>query len=340
MRVAYIGNFGPPHSTENHVARALEHNGHDVLRLQENFVDNWQISARAGDGLAAYDFFLWTRTGWDWPSLGISHDEARQLQMRFLLNAHRAGVPVVGYHLDIWWGLKRQHLIFEEPFFQVDLLITADGGHDTEWVEAGVNHVWFPPGVSLAETEPGMFRSDLASPLAFVGSHDGGYHPESEHRHELVRWLKENFRRDCAFWPRPGEHALRGAGLRDLYASTQVNIGDSCFVGTGLKNYWSDRIPETLGRGGFLLHPETPGLEAHFIPDVHLWTWRPYDWDHLHAKIKAALEEPAWRADTQAAAREHVRRHHTYEVRMEQLVELLYARKLLKRPRKGSTHGT
>lgn len=315
MRIAYVGNFGPPHSTENHIKRALENNGHQVACYQE------------GEGLPdreiipTFDFILWTRT----KSLAAPHADT----MRMMIQASRANVPVIGYHLDIWWGLKREREIFEDPFFQVDLLVTADGGHEQQWADAGVVHYWMPPGVSRDETLPGMFRSDLTSPIAFVGSWDGGYHPESAHRHELVRWLKQNFTRDCAFWPQPGQHALRGNDLRDLYASVDIVVGDSCFAGTGLKNYWSDRIPETLGRAGFLLHPHVDGMEDQGFTSHTMACWDAFDWDALGTQIDHYLSKPDERTIIKAQGRELVLEHHTYERRMEQLVELLQDRHLI-----------
>ena len=130
--------------------------------------------------------------------------------------ARDRGIPVVGYHLDIWWGLQRQTQVDTEPFFQTDLLITADGGHDDLWAEHAVNHVWFPPAVSAREAVPGRRVDKFTSRLAFVGSWQGGYHHEHQHRFELVAFLKKNFRSSCEFYPRIGEHAIRGAELRDL----------------------------------------------------------------------------------------------------------------------------
>ena len=124
--------------------------------------------------------------------------------------------------------------------------------------------------------------------------------------------------------------AVRGQHLQDLYASVDVVVGDSCFAGTGLENYWSDRIPETLGRGGFLLHPNVPGLEKHFKDGEHLCTWEAFDWEGLGTLIETALSSPEDRADITTTARYHVREHHTYERRVEQIVDALYERNLLR----------
>lgn len=323
MRVVYIGNFKPEHSTENHVYRALRNNGHDVVRLQEDDT-NGASFAEAEQLAATCDLILWTRTGWGW----ADPESVHFLQRRMMRRARAVGTPVVGYHLDIWWGLKRESQVYTEPFFEVDLLCTADGGHDGHWHRAGINHQWMPPAVSEGEAQIGTACDEYRSKIAFVGSHDGSYHPEHDHRHVLVRWLRRNYPNDCAFWPKPGHHAVRGMDLQDLYASVDVVVGDSCFAGQGLANYWSDRIPETLGRGGFLLHPDVPGLRDHFPPDV-LLTWEAGNWDQLRAKIKASLDDPESRSATTAAGRAHVLAHHTYEVRMRQLVEILNERHML-----------
>lgn len=360
MRVIQIGNFRPPHSTENHLLAAMRTWGWEVTPLQEDDLATFPRLAHNSmeslwTELAKPDFVLWTRTGWDWSRLHDGHSypggrvQANADQHGFLRSARWLGVPVVGYHLDIWHGLPRVREVDNEPFFHVPLLITADGGHEDEWTVNGINHVWFPPAVLASECEPGMYRDEYRSKIAFVGSWQGGYHPESAHRHELVAWLKKNFRRDCRFWPAEGQPAVRGSNLRDLYASVDVVVGDSCFVGTGLANYWSDRIPETVGRGGFLLHPYVPGLEKHFTmmdfgtsgPDSqrlahevgkweHFGTWTAGKWDQLGTAIEWALTHPEERGCIRNAGRRHVLEHHTYERRMQQLAELLKERDMIR----------
>lgn len=322
MRAAYIGNVGEnsaPHSTENHVARALRTIGVDVVPVHEQRF-TWTEAEIPGD----VDFVVWTHTH------GFAPPKTHHRQTRFLDAMRRQGVPVVSYHLDRWWDLHRQYQLNDEPFFRTDLVCTADGGNQDRWAALGVNHVWFPPGVSEAECSPGTRRAAMASEIAFVGSWQGGYHPEHRHRSELVKWLKETYGDRCRFWPLPGEHAVRGEMLRDLYASVKVLVGDSCFAGSQhATNYWSDRLPETLGRGGFLLHPETPGLEAHFTPGEHLLTWPAGDWDTLANVVDASLIDDDMRHQVATAGRLHVLEHHTYERRMTHLLSLMGERGLI-----------
>lgn len=316
LRILQIGNFSAPHSTECHLRRALVNNGHQVDPVQENEAPWADLAARAAD----HSFVLWTHTR------DYAPPATYEAQRRFLADCP---VPTVGAHLDLWHGLAGAHLVDEEPYFHVDLLATADGGHDEEWEKAGVNHRWMPPGVSAAECEPGTFREELASPVVFVGSWQSGYHRESRHRAELVAQLKRRRQKDVRFWPKLGEHAIRGEALRDLYASTTVAVGDSCLVGTGLKKYWSDRVPESVGRGACFLHPVVDGLFEHYEDGTHLYTWEPGDWRSMHRLIDMLTADPELARKVGEQGRAHVLATATYERRMSELVDLMQAEGLL-----------
>jgi hypothetical protein len=314
VRFQYLGNFGPENSTENHVALALRRNGHDVVERQENDLGAWRA---ASDELGDFDVTLWTRTGWD-PAV------PRNLQRLVLQASEKHGRPVVGYHLDRWWGLNREPQVARELFFRSTLVVTADGGHDDRWAEAGVNHLWLPPAVSGAQAEElGSYREEFDSPVGFVGSWRE-YHEEWSYRTRLVTWLQQRFGDRFRVW----EGGVRGRDLADLYASVDVVVGDSCLAG-GATHYWSDRIPETLGRGGLLIHPEVDGLRDHYEPGKHLLVYELGDLDQLATIVELALEEPEARDRIRTAGRAHVLAHHTYERRMGQLVEELELRGLL-----------
>lgn len=322
MRVAYVGNLGEgsaPHSTENHVAQALRAVGVEVLAVHEQRF-GWDPAE-----IPAVDFVLWTHTH------GFAPERTHGRQFRFLDAMRHRGIPTVGYHLDRWWDLRREHQL-NEPFFGCDLVCTADGGNQDRFGAAGIEHVWFPPGVSEFECVPGTYRSELASDVAFVGSWAGGYHPESAHRAKLVEFLGAPYGDRCAFWPRPGHDAVRGDMLRDLYVSVKVLVGDSCLVGTGKNRaYISDRIPETVGRGGFLVHPRVDEVTdgTLYTEGEHLWCWEAGDWDGLANTIDAALTDDQERQRVSKRGRQHVLTHHTYTVRMRELLSLLRTRGLL-----------
>lgn len=318
MRTAYIGNLGEGsalHSTENEVAKALTALGVEVLPFHEQRF-RWNAAE-----IPDVDFAIWTHTH------GFAPPRTHGRQQRFLDTMRSRGIPIVSYHLDRYWDLYRESMVYgpgKEPFFCTDLMCSADGGNDDRWAKAGVEHVWFPPAVSEFECEPGTPRDEYRSDIAFVGSWQGGYHAESTHRAQLVDWLRDTYGDRCAFWPKPGHHAVRGQDLRDLYASVKVLVGDSCFSGDPRgKKYWSDRIPECVGRGGLLVHPEVEGLEEHFKAGEHLLTWPAGDWSALNNTIDAALGDDDMRRDVSAAGRRHVLETATYTVRMRRLLAIL-----------------
>jgi hypothetical protein len=322
-RLAYIGNFVPEFSTENDYARAWENNGHKVTRYQEGDCERNRALTTAVKGAKRPDLIVWTRT----PRL--SRLTGPVLEGKLLDACHKHHVPIVGVHLDRWWGLDRQVEITDAPYFRVDLLMTADGAHQREWAKWGVNHRWLPPGVSEKWCQPGTPRPEFTSDIAFVGTH-GKYHREWQHRRRMLSRLQERFKSRVAFWPKHGQPAIRGHDLTDLYWSTKLVVGDSCLVptvtGQPMTRYCSDRIPETLGRGGILLHPEVAGITAEF---GHQW-WVLGDWSDLIVRCEELLDITDDMALTlREQAIERTREYHTYEKRVPEILRMMSEEGLL-----------
>lgn len=328
MHVAYIGNFEPEFSTENEIRHAIGECGWQVTTIQEGDPQALaSLVVNLRHGARPYSFILWTRTA------SLAARTPRELQWALLAEARRANIPVVGYHLDRWWGLKRQVEIETqtEPFFFVDLLVTADGAHDHKWSENGITHHWMPPAVSERWCQPGEFKPQIANDIAFVGSWQGGYHKEWRHRRDLVNWLVRKYGNRVTFWPRPNEPAVRGLALNDVYWSSKVVVGDSCLVptvdGEQMIRYCSDRVPETLGRGGILVHPSVPGIDELF-PIYH--TWPTGDFDALEDAIHDIIHDEELRDEASRMRRiEAIRLDHTYTVRMVELVTELELRGMI-----------
>lgn len=312
MRIAYCGNFGHPFCTEVHVSKSLAAMGHEVVQLQENSV-NWPglpklLRQRRCEAM------MWTRT---W---AVPRDEA----LRALDNLRAAGIPTVSYHLDRWWGLEREAQVMEYPFFRTDVVYSPDDQAE-KWAGAGVTHKWLPPGVYAGETDPvepdhGRFPHDVI----FVGSHPYP-HPDWEPvRSAAIKALATYYGNRFHVWPgRDGQgrplRAVRNRDLQVLYASAKVVVGDSCLVGNPVR-YWSDRIPETLGRGGALIHPEVPGLQDWYRRGEELLTYEAGNPDSLIEMAELALTDGDLRHDLQKAGREVVLGRDTYRHRMEVVV--------------------
>lgn len=340
VHFVYVGNFDAPHSTENEIRKAIEDAGHTVTPIQENLLKGAAfpqaaLAAGTSQDVGRQVVLLWTRTGWSWGERGIDTGKAHALQSSMLDFCRDIGVPSVGYHLDRWWGLSREHLLREEPFFTVDLLCTADGGHQPQFEAAGINHVWFPPAVSVFETRGGDYDPKYHSDVCFVGSWMPGYHQEWTHRRELVKHLQRKW--NATFWPPANANAVRGDALKNLYRSSRVVIGDSCLVpkpdGSPMTHYCSDRVPETLGRGGFLIHPEVEGItygqDSMYQYGRDLASWPLGDWDMLDDLIDYFVHDDRRRIEVAESGRATTKAHHTYTKRVEQLVDLLNERGML-----------
>lgn len=325
VKIAYVGNFGPVNSTENHYARAFELNGIVVKKIQEA-PDLWTSQLPAELRGEKIDLVLWTHTA------SLTPPEVHNKAFSMLRRLHDVGISTVGVHLDKWWDLKREDLTYG-PFFACDVVFTADGGNQQRFIDRGIYHHWLPPGVLGEQCERGTPRREFKSPIAFVGSWQN-YHDEWQHRRQLVRHLQNKWGRQCAFWPKAGEHAIRGTDLADLYASVDVLIGDSCLVG-GTGKYFSDRIPETIGRGGFLIHPRVEGatdgsmfrVGGHEIPmyeeEEDLLCYEAYDFAELDRKIQRGLDEASLRDYVRSNGRRRVLEWHTYEQRARQILDFV-----------------
>jgi hypothetical protein len=319
MKVLYIGNFRPQHSTENALAWGLRRAGVEVEPWQQEEAST--RSTRDARNVAEFvgaDLVLYTRThnptalghGWTdvWADL-----EAR-------------GVRTASFHLDLFWGLAREHLIADrDPLFTTGLVVTADGGSDERWAAAGIEHAWLPPAFDSRPCSTVGKPSDLyAGRVVFLGS-GARYHSEWPHRQEMLRYLRRRYgSRFLHIGPDGDLPSLRGCDLADLYASEPVFVGDHCFAGRRSR-YWSDRLPETLGRGGLLAYTYTSGMPEHWLaPGDDFAPWQAEDWYSLAGAIEfldGLGQDEA--AAMRARARQVVAVHHTYEVRARQLLRLL-----------------
>jgi hypothetical protein len=320
MRLAYIGNFDPPHSTENDIRQTLVDMHVEVDTVQEQFPSGWrQIAVDPG----RYDAVLWTSTK------SLAEQIPRSLQLETLYLCRRVGVPTIGIHLDRWWGLQRWRTVLEAPFFRSEWVFTADGAHQDEFSAAGVNHFWSPPAIAPRNVMIGEPDPKYACDVAFVGSWQGGYHEEWQHRYQLVEWLRKTYKQRVRFFPAKGEPAIRGKNLANLYASAKVVVGDSCLVptvtGEPMHHYCSDRVFETLGRGGMLIHPYVEGvIESRLSTGVStlLWAesqlaaWPLGDWDALKVAIDWLLEDELERRTLTKSGYESVATSHTYAHRL------------------------
>jgi hypothetical protein len=310
MRICFLGNFGVSFSSESHHKATLERLGHEVIALQEGRAQSNDILREA----SISDLFVWVHThAWTTPG--------EMSMVAVLERLRRYGVPTMTYHLDLWFGIERQKDLEHDEFykhighfFTVDKLMadwfnenTSVKGH---YIQAGV----FEPECYLIEKEP-------TNDVIFVGSRR--YHPEWQYRPQLIDWLRDTYKDRFLHYGGDGVGVVRGDALNRLYADTKVAVGDSLCINFDYPHYWSDRVYETLGRGGFLIMPHVKGMEKHFDDGIHLVFYQYGNFEQLKGLIDYYLEHEYKREAIRRAGHEHVKKNHTYTNRWQEILEVI-----------------
>lgn len=316
MHVAQVGNFTQLHCTEVHLKRSLEALGCTVTPFQEDAYTPRALSRALAD-MPALDLLLFTRT---WGRT-LTHGHLEWLRGQ--------GVPSVSVHLDLYVGIERGgprnpcswHNIERDPFWATDWVFSADGDPASQkfFADRGIRHRWLPPAVVADE----CYLADvpLARDLVFVGSRQ--YHPEWTWRAQLLDWLAATYPRRCEFYghAQPGG-PIRNVALNFLYASTRMAVGDTLCPGYAHTRYWSDRLTETLGRGGVLLHPRIQGMEdLGFVDGETVITYEYGDLPGLADRIDHYLKHDDEREAIRRAGHQLVKDRHTYTHRMRTVLD-------------------
>jgi hypothetical protein len=282
------------------LAKSFEAIGWYVEKVQENLMTAEYVAEIQKQ--ADYKFILYTRT---WRDCGLIWKQVMK----------ETKLPTVSFHLDLYLGIDRGKDLLEDQFWNSKYCFSADGGHQEEFKKLGINHYFLPPAVFKKECYLGKVVPKFQSDVIFVGSYN--YHPEWDYRKLLVNWLREQYGYGFKQWG-SGE-TIRGDELNNLYASAKVIVGDSLYS----PNYWSDRLPETLGRGGFLIFPKIDGIEKHFEYYKHFIPYNYGDWDSLKEIIDYYISHDDEREAIRIAGHEWVKQNHTYINRALEIIKVL-----------------
>lgn len=311
MRIAFLGNFAVDYSSENHHARSIESLGHTVIRMQEgrHNADHIVEDSRGAD------LFVWVHThGWKIPD-GSAYGGSQVLD-----KIKEMGIPVISYHLDLWFGIQRHKDLETDPFYkQLDYFFATDKLMCDWFTEnTNVQGVYLQAGVFHEEANM-LENIEQTRDVIFVGSK--GYHPEWQYRPQLINWLRSQYGSRFTHVGGDGDTGtVRGEALNRMYASSKIAVGDTLCLNFDYPYYWSDRVYETLGRGGFLIHPYIKGMEEHFSDREHLVFYKYGDFDQLKYLIEYYLYNEEEREKIRKAGHEHVKANHTYRNRWEYIL--------------------
>ena len=107
---------------------------------------------------------------------------------------------------------------------------------------------------------------------------------------------------------------VHGHDLNDICVSAKILIAPPY---PATDNYWSNRVYNTMGRGGFMLHPYCKGLLDEFIDGENIVLYT--DEEDMFKKIDYYLSNDAERESIRIKGRDLVRSTYTYKERTKQI---------------------
>ena len=308
--IVFLGNFRVDYSSESHHANTLESMGHTVLRMQETEAKSEDIYQKA----MSSDMFIWIHThGWKTPGKHTMESVLKSLKQK--------GIITMTYHLDLWFGLQRQKDLNTYPVYKhIGHFFTVDS-QMADWFNnnTAVKGHYLPAGVYHKECyiEPAKLKNDVI----FVGSKK--YHQEWQYRPQLINWLSDTYKNKFSHYGNGGIKSLRGSELNTLYASSKIVVGDTLCIGFKYPDYWSDRVYETMGRGGFIIHPYVSGMEKEFEDKKHLVFYEYGNFKQLKELIDYYIKHDKEREAIRKAGHELVKENYTYKNRWESIFKEL-----------------
>lgn len=309
MKICILGNVELAYSSETYYIKTLLEMGHKVFALQEGTATGEAIL----DTALKCDLFVWIH--------GHSDETPGQGMAEVLKELKDKGVVTMTWHHDLFFGLGRQNLIEESPVYKyVDHFFTTDKLM-ANWVNENT-HVrghYLPSAVYGGEAVLYPKESDLD--VIFVGNR--GYHSEWPYRPQLIDWLTEEYGKKFG-WYSGEEDSLglkREAELNQVFADSKIVVGDSLCLNFDYPWYWSDRVWETLGRGGFLIMPYVQGMDEYFEDGKHLVFYEYGDFKDLKSKIDFYLSNSEAREYIRRQGHELVKNNHSYKQRWEYILD-------------------
>jgi glycosyltransferase involved in cell wall biosynthesis len=244
-------------------------------------------------------------------------------------------IPSVGYHLDLWLGLERQKDLKTDPYWGIEYFFSVDKLMvDFLNADKSLPKAWFlPAGVFEDECYLAKKNKVFEYDVVFVGSRD--YHREWQYRQHLIKWLEQTYGSRFAQFGRGGVKSVRGDELNQLYASAKVVVGDTLCIDYKYPYYLSDRIFETTGRGGFIIHPYIKGIDELYNIQVQkkngtcntskaeIITYPFNDFEYLKYLIDYFVENGQEREEIRKRGFEKTKKEHTYTNRLKFIINTI-----------------
>ncbi len=291
------------YSTERYITHAFEQLGYGVHTIQEDSFVTRDYKAIAKEIQVLDPLFVIF-------SKGKLYGESVQL----IDELRKCKIKTCAWLFDLFFDLpsdRKWRLEKKEAPFNSDIVFSTDGGHNSEFERIGIKHSLLRQGIHEPEAVMVPF-TNYKHDVIFVGS------DVYRTRVMLLAGLDEHYGKGFARYGGQGS-TVRGMPLNELYAQTKIVVGDS----QPSPKYWSNRIYETLGRGGFLIHPMVEGLDKEFVPYKHFIPYDYGDYDQLYEIIDYYLSHDKEREEIRKAGHEYCKKHYTYTKRAEELIKVI-----------------
>lgn len=295
MKIVFIARFTRIWDEEP-VASAFEQCGVSVVRIEER-------TALRRDILSTIerekpDLVLFTKLN------------TPQEPLSLISEIKKMGVPTVSWTFDLLRGHPtRENMMGHFHWLNADYNFITDGGHDY-----GKNTFLLRQGISDRYNyvaKPDKMKHPYK--VAFIGT-DNSHFPA---RKKLMNELDDIYGSDFHWYGRFDAFEVRGDDLNVLCASVPVIVG--CSMPS--PKYWSNRLYEIQGRGGFMIFPEIEGLSKEY-PKKALVTYKFGDTEDLITKIDYYLKNQEERLKIALNAFEHTRKHHLFTHRAKQFLTI------------------
>mgnify|MGYP001566855233 CR=1 FL=1 len=321
MKILYIGNYAVEGSplgmcpNAEYIENTFRELGHVVTGMNECEVSPEDILKELESG---YDFIL-TEEGR--LKGDFKNDKGKDVLLGLFNEVMEQDIPVIPWLTNIFFGImRRQDQILHNPVFKAKIVFTTDGGHQKEFEEAGVNHVCLRQGIYEPESYISQNRYNTKAEIGFIGS---VYEDIWPYRKNLIQFLKQTYGDRFEHFGERGE--IRHAPLNDLCATLKIVVGDSVYS----PYYWSNRVYEIIGRGGFFIHPAVDGLDEEFMPYKHYIPYKFGDFNNLKRVIDYYLEHNEEREKIRIAGMEYCKKNHTYLHRVKEMLRILKEQKII-----------
>jgi len=315
LKIVFIGNFDRLYDEEGK-ARSFEILGCDVVRITESSFsknDLNNIKLLKPDIILSAKFLI------------------REDLLKDLFSfAKKEAIKTVAWHPDLYHfpspvanQLRLAMITNRQGLWAADYVFSPDGCSDSNklYKRCEINHHLIRQA-PYHDTVGIYCKSDISDlttksviPILFVGSM---YNISDPFRIHMIKFLQQHYGEDF-LWLGQTEHQVREERLSTLISKTKIVLGDSVYY----PGYWSNRIYESIGRGGFVIHPYVPGIEEDFKENEECVFYNRWDFSDLKNKIDYYLKHKDERSIISKKGLERVKKDHTLLNRCKQILEIL-----------------